>query len=249
MSNYKLFAILPILTLLSFYLTINHVYATSDWDFTGKNQPHAESLAKFDRQYFELSCADRHDVMYENYARMHPAFRQYLGDLQMRKKWRIAMIVGTKPNRDSFNHCFYRSLRRQWSDAIYTSQKHSLIFCGKIVEGLNGFDQYAADALAEMTLYAITGRPQAILTLLGGLEDSDRAHLNIDLAYYLQRHLQFFLNQKPPPLEELAIYYRRWLKPDAGLDLDPTRKEILDIAYAKGDHLKVLKMTAPCQGT
>ncbi len=247
MSNYRLLIVVFALALLQGYHPINNASAEEDWDFTGKHLPDAQILAKYDAQYFELTCADRTDLMYENYAKLHPAFRKYLGDAQMRKKWRIALISGSDLNLDSFNQCFYRKLRRRWTDALITSKKKSLIFCGRIVENLNELDQYAAEALREMTRYAIIGRAGAISTIFISLKDNKRARLNSEIVYYMQRHLQADLDNHRSISEKLATSYRNWLKPDAGLDLDPTRKYVLDEAFIMGDHLKMFETTAPCQ--
>ena len=248
MSNYKLFKMIFALALLPAYHTINNASAGEDWDFTGKYLPDAQILAKYDTQYFELTCADRTDVMFENYARLHPAFRKYLGNAKMRKKWRIALISGSDLNLDSFNQCFYRNLRHRWTDALITSKKHSLIFCGRIVENLNEADKYAADALREMTRYALIGRIGAITTLFIALNDVNRANLNNDIAYYLQLHLQQYLIDNPSLSDDLTVFPHKWLKSDASLNLDSKRKNLLDKAFTTGDHLKVFESTAPCQG-
>lgn len=237
------------LALLPGFLTLNYIHAKNDWEFTGKYLPDTQVLAKYDAQYFELTCADRTDVMYENYARLHPAFRKYLGDINMRKKWRIALISGSPMNLDSFNQCFYRKLRRRWAPVLYTSSKRTLIFCGRIVENLNEHDQYAADALREMTRYALIGRIGAITTVFNALYDVNRARLNSDIVYYMQRHLRQYLIDNASHFENSTVSFHKWLKPDASLDLDPKRKDFLDKAFAKGDHLKVFEATAPCQGT
>lgn len=251
MSKTKLVVLIFTLIMLPCFLTLNNAIAKDDWEFTGKYLPDAQVLAKYDAQYFELTCADRTDVMYENYARLHPDFRKYLNDASMRKRWRIALISGSDLNLDSFNFCFYRKLRHRWSDALVAPNRHSLIFCGGIVENLNEIDQNAADALQEMTRYAVIGRALPILILHSAInyKGENRARLSSDIIYYIQRHLRHYLNEKPPILEKLASDYRRLLKPDAGIDLDPARKISLDGSFATGEHLKVFEAIVPCQAS
>lgn len=116
---WKFRVFLKLLSIISALLYVNTSVAgnqepDSSWEFTGQYQPDREKLWKFDGQFFDLTCEDRNDIMYENYARQHPEFRPLMGDNSLRSQWRYSLITKANPNTDSLNHCFYRALRDRW---------------------------------------------------------------------------------------------------------------------------------------
>ena len=103
--------------LLNFILILNFLYFTGTnisgsaepekkWEFSGNYQPYSQKLWDFYGQFFDLSCEDRNDVLYENYARLYPEFRQYMADDEMRRNWRHSLITKGYEGFESFNHCF-----------------------------------------------------------------------------------------------------------------------------------------------
>ena len=205
------------------------------------------ALWHFDGQFFELSCEDKNDVMYENYAKLHPQFRPLMANKDMRKKWRQSLIVNGNGGIESFNDCFYKELSGRWFDVIRSSNKKIILYCGKAAEGLDAIDHDGALAITELGEYAILGRPYPVFVFVQTSLRYERVRLNEDIRYYLQLHLRSFLAQEPPISARLANTYQPLLKPNAGKNLSPEKREFLDQAFKRGDHRSVLEATAPCQ--
>ncbi len=217
-----------------------------DWDFSGKFQPYWDTLWHFDGQFFELSCEDKNDVMYENYAKLHPQFRPLMADKQMRKNWRYSLITKGDDGIDSFNSCFYLELLQRWWEVSGSDEKGAVLFCGKMAEELNKAEQDGVVAIAEFAEYALMGRSTPVTQLLTSNLRKNRMRLNKDIYYYLQLNLQKLMAEKPS-LPALTEIYKRFVDPQAGINLTRKRRKYLDEAFSRGDHMSVIDTTAPCQ--
>ncbi len=217
------------------------------WEFTGKKQPLSDALWHFDGQYFDLSCEDRNDVMYENYARLFPQFRPLMADAQIRKRWRQSLIINGNGGFESFNTCFHKELRGRWFDVTLRESNNSILYCGRIVEGLNEFDLDGALAVAELGEYAIIGRSYPVIVLVRANSRDERIRLNDDIEYYLQLHLRSFLAVTPPISTAMAEIYKPLIDHEAGKKLSLKKRKFLDDAFERSDHMSVLDTTAPCQ--
>jgi len=250
MMRYSIFLNSLMFIMILFFSNITfakNLKPTQFWEFSGKYQPYWETLWHFDGQFFELSCEDKNDVMYENYAKLHPQFRPLMANKDMRKKWRQSLIVNGNGGIEPFNSCFYEELIERWIEATYPGNKKTIVYCGKVAEGLNAIDHDGASAIAELGEYAIIGRSYPVVVLVRTTLKDERVRLNDDIQYYLQLHLRSFLAAKPPISAGLAQTYETLIDPDAGEKLSPEKRKFLDEAFKRGDHRSVLEATAPCQ--
>ena len=170
-----------------------------------------------------------------------------MADDEMRKNWRHSLITKGNGGIESINHCLQRELERRWRKVTYSENSMTILYCGKIAEGLNEADRNGALAVAELGEYAIIGRTLPILMLARANPTDDRILLNDDFSYYLQLHIQSFMNAEMRPMTGMWEIYTKLLDPNAGKTLTLKRRKFLDNVFANGNHIKVLEATAPCQ--
>ncbi len=242
----RLMGILVLLTM-SQSMAITQSLASPNWKFNGSRQPFYETLEHFDGQYFDLTCEDRSDVMYENYAQLHPTFRILMKNYELRTQWRRSLILRGTRGIGPLNHCFYQVLIKRWRNSMNSNGRKVLVHCGRIVEILNSFERYGAKAADEMLEYAMNGGPFPIIWFLSEGPSRDLINLNADIRYYLQLNLRKYIAVDPKEHLTLTQRYDKLLKNDAGKELPPQRRKFVEEAFSRADYESVLSTTAPCQ--
>ena len=236
-----------VLLILTQFMTIAQSLSSPKWEFMGSRQPYYETLEHFDGQYFDLTCEDRSDVMYENYAQLHPQFRPLMKNYELRTRWRRSLVLRGSRGVGPLNHCFYRILTKHWRNYEFSQSRKTLVHCGRMVEILKPDEHYAAKAVDEMLEYAMNGGAFPTIWFLSDATSRDLINLNADLRYYLQLNLKKYIALDARLESKLAQRHEKLLMNDAGLELMLRRRKFVEEAFTRSDYKSVLITTAPCQ--
>ena len=230
-----------------------------DWTFSGDRQPHFAELTGDEIAFLRLPCEAKKERLYEAYAALHPEFRAIMEREEMRRAWRMALILAEPARYEYESYCFF-------DDLIHAMHKHlpstrwvtlfgydlweyypDIVYCGRPVEEIDEVDRVGVEAVAELTEYGLAGLwlPGAIILQnnWSGNRWRNRIRLNPDVIYYLQRKLHDVTRDHAKMDGDVVPY----LDPDIADKLTSQRKHFVDEAYQRGDYRAVLASTEPCQ--
>ncbi len=233
--------------LLSYFSFIAIVFAQNnqaslDWDFSGDRRPTYDRLWDIGKDFTKVGCSLWPDILYENYALLYPSYRAVMDNDNLRRQWRKALILGSDKNSDSLNYCFYQRLQSKWHKAITPSKDKKIIFCGIRAKNLDKNDEYIADIIEELALYAFNAKPIAVRIMLDNDEQSAKMRLNPDIRYYLQ----LLFDEIIPKQGELREIANQYLIPDAGRLLSGEKRQFVKKLFLQKDYKSLLNATDPC---